>query len=76
MTVSAEAKTESLTLIVNGETCDVAAATLAEALDVLGYAGLRVATAINGSFVAQRDRALTVLTAGDQVEIVAPRQGG
>jgi sulfur carrier protein len=65
-----------LSLVVNGETREVAASTLADALEALGYAGQRVATAVNGSFVAQRDRSSTLLSAGDQVEIVAPRQGG
>lgn len=62
-------------IIVNGAAQEVGAATLAEALVELGYAGARVATALNGDFVpaAARDRALA---AGDQLEILAPRQGG
>jgi thiamine biosynthesis protein ThiS len=35
-----------------------------------------VATAVNGSFIASNKRALTPLSPEDEVEIVAPRQGG
>lgn len=76
MTISARVRAKSLSLVVNGEAREVAASTLADAIDVLGYAGLRVATAVNGTFVPQRDRTSTTLSAGDQIEIVAPRQGG
>ena len=53
-----------MTLIVNGETRDVAAATLADALTALDYGDAMVATALNGEFVptrsAQRLRSTTV----------------
>ena len=42
----------------------------------LGFAEMRVATALNGSFVAAAKRGLTPLSSEDEVEIVAPRQGG
>ncbi|MGB6908888.1 MAG: MoaD/ThiS family protein [Methyloceanibacter sp.] len=35
-----------------------------------------MATALNGSFVAAGRRGLTPLAPQDEVEIVAPRQGG
>ncbi|MCH2250018.1 MAG: sulfur carrier protein ThiS [Cognatishimia sp.] len=63
-------------LIVNGEAQEVAAATLAEALDVLGYGEAKVATAVNEDFVPAGLRAGHVLQDCDRVEIVAPRQGG
>ncbi len=63
-------------LVVNGEAVDARVATLAELLDTLGYAGKKVATAVNGEFVSERARAVQRLEAGDQIEIVAPRQGG
>ncbi|NQY59209.1 sulfur carrier protein ThiS [Cognatishimia sp.] len=63
-------------LIVNGDAQEVAAATLAEALDVLGYGKAKVATAVNEDFVPAGLRAVHVLQDGDRVEIVAPRQGG
>ena len=63
-------------LVVNGVEQDVAAGTLAAALDALEYGETLVATALNGEFVPARKRAETALREGDRVEIVAPRQGG
>lgn len=63
-------------LIVNGVEQDVAAETLAAALQELEYAEAVVATALNGEFVPARSRVATPLTEGDRIEIVAPRQGG
>ena len=61
---------------VNGESKEVAAATLDAALDELGYGGAKVATAVNEDFVPAAARARTELAEGDRLEIVAPRQGG
>ena len=63
-------------VIVNGAPQEVAAATLAKTLVALGYADAIVATALNGEFVPKRKRAETLLSEGDRIEIVAPRQGG
>ena len=63
-------------LIVNDSEHDLDAATLAAALQALDYRGAVVATALNGHFVPARQREATPLTAGDRIEIVAPRQGG
>lgn len=60
---------------VNGSPQTITADTLAKALDELGYGGARVATALNGAFVPATARA-TPLAEGDQIEILAPRQGG
>jgi sulfur carrier protein len=65
-----------VTLIVNGEPCEVSARTLAEALQALDYADAVVATALNGEFVPARKREATPVREGDRIEIVAPRQGG
>ena len=65
-----------MTLIVNGETREVAAVSLAEALQALDYADAIVATALNGEFVPARRREATPVKPGDRIEIVAPRQGG
>jgi sulfur carrier protein len=65
-----------MTLIVNGESRTVAAATLAEALQALDYADATVATALNGEFVPARKREDVALKDGDRIEILAPRQGG
>lgn len=63
-------------IVVNGEARETTAATLAVLLDEVGYGGQKVATALNGDFVPERARAETRLTADDEVEVVAPRQGG
>lgn len=63
-------------LVVNGELQEVAAATLAEALQSLHFGEAKVATALNGEFVPARVREATPLKDGDRIEIVAPRQGG
>lgn len=60
----------------NGELREVAAATLASALDELGYAGAVVATAVNGAFVPATARHLASLKSGDAIEVLAPMQGG
>ena len=63
-------------LLVNGESHELPAATLAEALQSLDLAEAKVATALNGEFVPARARGATPLKEGDRIEIVAPRQGG
>ncbi|HDR29688.1 sulfur carrier protein ThiS [Rhodovulum sp.] len=61
---------------VNGEPREVTSETLAQALAELGWAGARVATALNGVFVPKGARAQTALTNGDRLEVLAPMQGG
>ena len=63
-------------IIVNGAELELAAATLADALETLDYRVAIVATALNGHFVPARKRSETRLAEGDRLEIVAPRQGG
>ena len=63
-------------LVVNGESQELPAATLADALQSLDFAEAKVATALNGEFVPARAREATTLKDGDRIEIVAPRQGG
>jgi sulfur carrier protein len=63
-------------LVVNGESQDLPAATLADALQSLNFAEAKVATALNGEFVPARARQATTLKDGDRIEILAPRQGG
>jgi sulfur carrier protein len=65
-----------MTVIVNGEPREVAAGTLAEALQALDYGEVKVATALNGEFVPARSRGATPVKDGDRIEIVSPRQGG
>jgi sulfur carrier protein len=68
--------TEGLHVLVNGEAVRSRAANLAQLVAELGYGGAKIATARNGEFVPERERAATGLAAGDKIEIVAPRQGG
>ncbi|HUS95874.1 MAG TPA: sulfur carrier protein ThiS [Hyphomicrobiaceae bacterium] len=63
-------------LSVNGERRETGSSTLEEMVRELGYGDARIATAVNGEFVAAGARAACRLQAGDRVEIVAPRQGG
>ncbi len=63
-------------ILVNGEPVATEARDLQELCASLGFAQAKVATAVNGSFVASAKRGLTPLAPKDEVEIVAPRQGG
>lgn len=63
-------------IVVNGDVRDVAAGSLAQALDELGFGDAVVATALNGEFVASGARAGTLLSDNDAIEVLAPMQGG
>lgn len=76
MSVAAESETKTVEIVVNGEARRTAQRSLAALLDELGYGGQHIATAQNGEFVPARRRAETAIGPGDEIEIVAPRQGG
>jgi sulfur carrier protein len=63
-------------IVLNGEAFATDAKTLDELCVRLGFAEAKIATALNGSFVAAASREVTPLTDEDEIEIVAPRQGG
>jgi sulfur carrier protein len=63
-------------IYVNGDRHEVEPGTLSGALDRLGYGGRKIATALNGRFVAAPLRPKTELNEGDKIEVVAPMQGG
>ena len=63
-------------ILLNGERVTTDASNLDELCAALGFADAKVATAVNGSFVAATAREGTPLAEADEVEIVAPRQGG
>lgn len=63
-------------ILLNGERFVTEAKRLDELCVALGFADAKVATAVNGSFVAANARGRTELSDADEVEIVAPRQGG
>jgi sulfur carrier protein len=76
LTVLTAPDSDCITLILNGAPLSTKARSVVElvALEVSG--NLKVATAVNGHFVPEAQRATTVLNPGDRVEIVSPRQGG
>jgi sulfur carrier protein len=63
-------------IFLNDDAHDLDAATLAAALESLGFAGRKIATAVNGRFVAAVARPSMKLADGDRIEVVAPMQGG
>lgn len=63
-------------ITLNGTPRELAGPTVADALAEAGFDPSRVATALNGSFVAQQARAQTLLRDGDALEVLAPMQGG
>jgi len=62
-------------IVLNGESREVQAVTLANLLEECGFAG-RVATAVNEEFVPSGLRADQTLNTGDRVEVLSPMQGG
>lgn len=63
-------------VVVNGKPVETCALVLADLLKEQALTGRKVATALNGNFVPESERAKIALRAGDRVEIVSPRQGG
>lgn len=63
-------------IFLNDDAHEVEAVTLAAALESLGFGGRKIATAVNGRFVAAAARPRTPLADGDRIEVVAPMQGG
>lgn len=63
-------------IVLNGKAREVTQERLDALLEELGYTGAKVATAVNGDFIARNIRAATRLKSGDRVEVIAPMQGG
>lgn len=63
-------------VIVNGEPREVNAASVDALLGELDYEGGHFAIALNYDVVPKSRWAETRLNAGDQIEIITPRQGG
>ena len=63
-------------VIVNGEPREVAAARVDALLSELEYEGTHFAIALNYDVVPKSRWAETQLKAGDEIEIITPRQGG
>ncbi len=61
----------------NGAEAQTGAKTLAELCMLLGFDGAaKIATAVNGEFVPEAKRIELALVTNDEIEILAPRQGG
>lgn len=63
-------------VIVNGEHRDIEASHVAALLSELDYEGTHCAIAVNFDVVPRSAWAQTPLKAGDEIEIITPRQGG
>lgn len=63
-------------VIVNGEQREIAASSVDALLSELDYAGTHFAIAVNFDVVPKSRWAATALKAGDEIEIITPRQGG
>ncbi len=65
-----------MNLILNGQELQSNSSTLSELLIEQGYGDAKVATAINGTLAPASLRDQNQLENGDEIEIVAPMQGG
>ena len=61
---------------VNGETKEISSARVDALLAELEYEGTHFAIALNYDVVPKSRWAETTLKAGDEIEIITPRQGG
>ena len=61
----------------NGAQAQTGAKTLKELVTMLGYhEDAKIATAVNGDFVSADQRVDQKIAVDDEIEILAPRQGG
>ncbi len=65
-----------MNITVNAEPHEVSGAMLSAALVELGFTSPAIATALNGQFIPREAHELTALNEGDQLEVLAPMQGG
>jgi sulfur carrier protein len=63
-------------VIINGEEREIAAMSVAALLGELDYEGTHFAIAVNYDVLPKSRWAETQLKAGDEIEIITPRQGG
>lgn len=61
---------------INGETREIAALSIDALLSELDYEGTHFAIAVNYDVLPRSRWAQTQLKAGDEIEIITPRQGG
>jgi sulfur carrier protein len=63
-------------VIVNGEAREIASSHVDALLGELDYEGTHFAVALNFDVLPRSRWAETMLKAGDEIEIITPRQGG
>jgi sulfur carrier protein len=63
-------------VIINGEAREIAASNVGALLGELDYEGTHFAIAVNYDVLPKSRWAETPLQAGDEIEIITPRQGG
>lgn len=63
-------------VIVNGESREIDSKSVAALLSELEYEGTHFAIALNYDVVPRNRWSVTPLNADDEIEIIAPRQGG
>jgi sulfur carrier protein len=63
-------------VIINGEAREIAAMSVDALLGELDYEGTHFAVAVNFDVLPRSQWAQTQLKAGDEIEIITPRQGG
>ena len=63
-------------VIVNGESREIDSKSVAALLSELEYEGTHFAIALNYDVVPRNRWSVTPLNTGDEIEIIAPRQGG
>jgi sulfur carrier protein len=63
-------------VIVNGEQREIASRSVEALLGELEYQGTHFAIAVNYDVLPRSQWAQTPLQAGDEIEIITPRQGG
>ena len=63
-------------VIVNGEPREIASSSIDALLHELDYEGTHFAVALNYDVVPKGRWGETLLNAGDEIEIITPRQGG
>jgi sulfur carrier protein len=63
-------------VIINGEAREIAAMSISALLGELDYEGTHFAIAVNYDVLPRSQWANTELKAGDEIEIITPRQGG
>ncbi len=63
-------------VIVNGEQREISASSITALLSELEYEGTHFAIALNYDVLPKSRWAETALKAGDEIEIITPRQGG